>query len=59
MKEREKVFVNEQIKRDKELLKMLEEREKELEKNLLQKTDAFGYLYKEHQKNQGYNPKER
>ena len=51
--------MNEQIKRDKKLLKMLEKREKELEKNLLQKTDAFGYLYKEHQKNQGYNPKER
>ena len=29
---------------------MLEEREKEMEKNLLQKADAFGYLYKAHQK---------
>ena len=50
LKEREKVFINEQIKRDGELLKMLEEREKEMEINLLQKVDAFGYLYKEHQK---------
>ena len=50
LKEREKVFVHEQIKRDQDLLKMLEEREKEIEKNLLQKADAFGYLYKAHQK---------
>ena len=35
---------------DQNLLKMLEEREKEMEKNLLYKVDAFGYLYKEHQK---------
>ena len=42
--------MNEQIKRDEELLKMLEERENEMEKNLLHKADAFGYLYKEHQK---------
>ena len=46
LKEREKVFVNEQLKRDQDLLKMLEE----MEKNLLQKADAFGYLYKEHKK---------
>ena len=43
-------FVNEQIKRDEELLKMLEERKKEMEKILLQKANAFGYLYKAHQK---------
>ena len=49
-KEREKVFINEQLKRDQELLKILEVREKEMEQNLLQKVDAFGYLYKEHQK---------
>ena len=29
---------------------MLEERENEMEKNLLQKADVFGYLYKAHQK---------
>ena len=50
LKERTKVFVNEQLKRDKDLLKMLEDKEKKVEKNLLQKDDAFGYLYKEHQK---------
>ena len=32
------------------MLKILEIREKEMEQNLLQKADAFGYLYKEHQK---------
>ena len=32
LKEREKIFVNEQIKSDEELLKMLEEREKEMDK---------------------------
>ena len=50
LKEKEKVFVNEQIKRDQDLLRMLEVREKEMEKNLLQKAHAFGYLYKEHHK---------
>ena len=49
-REREKAFINEQRKRDKELLKILKVREKEMEKNILQKVDAFGYLYKEHQK---------
>ena len=47
---REKKFINEQLKRDHELLSILEVREKEMEKNMLQKVDAFGYLYKEHQK---------
>ena len=42
--------MNEQIKRDEDLLQMLEEKEKTMEKNLLQKVDAFGYRYKEHQK---------
>ena len=32
------------------MLKILEIREKEMEQNLLQKADAFGYLYKKHQK---------
>ena len=47
-KKREKVFVNKQIKSYEDLLNMLEEREKDMEKNLLQKADAFGYLYTEH-----------
>ena len=42
--------MNEQIKRDEELLKMLEESKKEIEKIFLQKVDGFGYLDKEHQK---------
>ena len=29
---------------------MLEEREKEMEKNPMHKADAFGYLYKAHKK---------
>ena len=49
-KEREKAFINEQLKRDHEPLKILEVREKEMKQNLLQKVDAFSYLYKEHQK---------
>ena len=49
-KKREKDFINEQLKRDQELLKILELREKVMEQNLLQKADAFCYLYKEHQK---------
>ena len=36
--------------RDHELIKIMEVREKEMEKNLLQKAEAFGYLYKEYQK---------
>ena len=35
---------------DQELLKILEVKEKEMEQNLLQKANAFRYLYKEHQK---------
>ena len=50
LKEREKVFINEQLKRDHKLLKILQVREKKMEKNLLQKADAFSYLYKEHHK---------
>ena len=38
------------MKRDQELIKLMEIREKEMEKNLLQKAKAFGYLYKEQQK---------
>ena len=50
MREREKAFINEQLERDQELLKVLEVREKEMEQSMLQKEEAFGYLYKEHQK---------
>ena len=48
LKEREKAFVQDQMKRDQELNKLMEVREKEMEQNLLQKAEAFGYLYKEH-----------
>ena len=48
LKEREKTFINEQLMRDQELLKILEVREKEMKQNMLQKADAFEYLYKEH-----------
>ena len=36
--------------RDSELIKIMKEIEDATEKNLLQKVDAFGYLYKEHHK---------
>ena len=36
--------------RDQELIKLMDVKEKEIEQNLLQKADAFGYLYKEHHK---------
>ena len=45
-RESEKAFVSEH----KELLKILEVSKKEMENNMLEKVDAFGYLYKEHQK---------
>ena len=50
MRAREDAFLSDQLKRDSKLLKIMEEREDVMEKNLLQKVDAFGYLYKEHQK---------
>ena len=50
LREREKAFLNDQLKRDQELIKIMEIMEKEMEQNLLHKVDAFGYLYKEHQK---------
>ena len=40
--------MQDQLKRDQELIKLIEVREKEMEQNLLQKVEAFGYLYKEH-----------
>ena len=50
LKAKEKAFISDQLKRDKELLKIMKEREGAMEENMLQKADAFGYLYKEHQK---------
>ena len=50
LKERAKAFVQDQLMIDQELIKLMEVREKEMEQNLLQKAETFGYLYKEHQK---------
>ena len=50
LKEMETAFVNDQLMRDQELIKLIEVREKEMEQNFLQKVEAFRYLYKEHQK---------
>ena len=47
---REDSFLSYQLRRDSELLKIMKEMEDAMEKNLLQKEDPFGYLYKEHQK---------
>ena len=44
------MFISDQLKRDKELLEITKEREDAMEQNMLQKENAFGYLYKEHQK---------
>ena len=49
-REREKAFISKLLKRYQELLRILEIREKEMEHDMLQKAKAFGYLYKEHQK---------
>ena len=50
LRAKEDAFLLDQLKRDSELLKIMKEREDAMEKNLLQKADAFGHLYKEHQK---------
>ena len=50
LKAREKAFISDQLKIDNELLKIMKEREDAMEKNIFQKADAFGYLYKEHHK---------
>ena len=47
---REDGFLSEQLIRESEFFKIMKEREDDMEKNMLQKADAFGYLYKEHQK---------
>ena len=50
LRDKERAFVDDQLKRDHELIKLMEIREKEMEQNMLQKAEAFGYLYNEHQK---------
>ena len=47
---REDAFLFYQLRRDSVLLKIMKDRENAMEKNMLQKVDAFGYLYKEHHK---------
>ena len=44
------VFFLDQLRKDSELLKIMKERKDSMEQNMLQKENAFGYLYKEHQK---------
>ena len=50
LRAREDASLLDQVRRDSELLKIMKEMEDAMEKNLLQKEDAFGHLYKEHQK---------
>ena len=50
LKAREDAFILDRLKRDSELIKIMKEKEDAMEKNLLQKADAFGYLFMEHQK---------
>ena len=47
---REDAFISYHLRRDSEQIKTMKERENSMEKNFLQKAGAFGYLYKEHQK---------
>ena len=50
LRAREYAFLSDQLRRDSKLLNIMKEIEDAMEKNLLQKADAFGYLYKEHKK---------
>ena len=50
LRAREDAFLYDQLRKDSELLKIMKDREDSMEQNLLQKADAFGYLYTEHQK---------
>ena len=45
---REDAFISNKLRRDSELIKIMKEMEDAMEKNLLQKADAFRYQYKEH-----------
>ena len=40
-------FLYDYLTRDSELLKIMKDREDAMKQNMLQKADAFGYLYKE------------
>ena len=46
----EEAFLLDKLRKDSELLRIMKNKEDAMEQNLLQKADAFGYLYKEHQK---------
>ena len=48
LKAREDAFISDQLKIDRELIKIMKKMEDAMEKNLLQKANAFGYMYKEH-----------
>ena len=50
LKTREDDFISNNLRRDSELIKIMKEREDAMEKNLLQKVDAFRFMYKDHQK---------
>ena len=50
LKASEDALFFQQLKRKSELFKIMKEIEDSMEKNMLQKVDAFRYLYKEHQK---------
>ena len=50
LKARGKAFISDQLKRDNELLKIMKGTDDSKEKNMLQKVDAFGNLYKEYHK---------
>ena len=46
----DEAFLLDQLRRVNELLKIMKKREDAMAHNMLQKADAFGYLYKENQK---------
>ena len=50
LKAREDALLFDQLRRDNELAKIMKKTKDAMEKKLLQKPDAFGYLYNEHQK---------
>ena len=48
LRAREDAFLYDQLRIYSELLKIMKDREDAMELNLMQKANAFGYLYKEH-----------
>ena len=50
LRARENTFLSDWLKIESELLNIMKEREDAMEKNMMQKLNAFGYLYKEHHK---------